>query len=400
MTFFLRAACALTFVMGLSGVAVGQQTSENADAEQFINTDALLDGSFIVDSNVVPAGCNSCDPCDPCGSCNGGGCELHSLCKQRGQFFVGAEYLNIRTEFSEATAYVITDAVANTSTWEQFNMDYSDSYRFYAGYRLCECGGEIRFTYTDIDTGGSFDSGPFDSVGGTVAITPPLELGAPTTGESITGEASTNIRNYDLGFTKTIPLGTPLCCDTGCGDCCGDCCDTGCGDCCGGCCPQCPAWDIAWSGAIRFANVDSTLGYTSTATGQTGQSVVNFDGVGLRGGVLGRRYIGKSGTASVYLKGDISLLLGDVEHYAVGTTTSINQITSTQVIPVTELEAGVTMFVLPNVSVSGGYLLSAWHDLGHRATYDFGSTGAEITHFDDANLMTLDGFFIRTEAAF
>ena len=385
MTFFLRATCALTLVMGLGGVAIAQQTSET--------TESLLEGTLISDSNVEPASCNSCDPCDPC---NGGGCELHSLGAHRGQFFVGAEYLNIRAEFSEATAYVITDLVANTSTWEQFDMDYSGSYRFYTGYRLCECGGEIRFTYTDIDTGGSFDSGPFDSVSGTVAITPPLELGAPGTGDNISGVASVNIKNYDLGFTKTIPLGSPLCCDTGCGECCGD----GCGDCCGGCCPQCPAWDIAWTGALRVANVDSTLGYASSSTGRTGQSVVSFDGIGMRGGVLGRRYIGKSGTASVYLKGDISLLLGDVDHYAVGSTTSINQISSTQVVPVTELEAGATVFVLPNVSLTGGYLLAAWHDLGHRATYDFSSTGAEITHFDDANLMTLDGWFIRAEAAF
>lgn len=385
MTFFLRAACALTLVMGLGGGAAAQQTSET--------TESLLEGTLISDSNVEPASCNSCDPCDPC---SGGGCELHSLRSHRGQVFVGAEYLSIRTEFSEATAYVITDtnAVPNTNTWEQFNMDYSDSYRFYAGYRLCECGGEIRFTYTDIDTGGGFDSGAFDSTSGTI-ITPPLELGAPTTGERITGSASTNINNYDLGFTKTIPLGSPLCCDTGCGDCCGDC-----GDCCGGCCPQCPAWDIAWTGAIRFANVDSTLGYTSTATGRTGQSVVNFDGVGMRAGVLGRRYIGKSGTASVYLKGDISLLLGDVEHYTVSTTTATHQITSTQVVPVTELEAGATVFVLPNISLTGGYLLAGWHDLGHRATYDFSSTGAVITNFDDANLMTLDGWFLRAEAAF
>ena len=39
---------------------------------------------------------------------------------------------------------------------------------------------------------------------------------------------------------------------------------------------------------------------------------MNFRGGGLRSGLEGRRYFCDNGCLSVYLKGDISLLLGDV----------------------------------------------------------------------------------------
>ncbi len=396
MTFNLRTLCALALAIGV-GVN-GYAQSETAALASPLEGALLQEVAPIQDNFVEPVSCNTCDSYD---SCDSGGCDLGlgAMGSQNGQFFVGAEYLSIRANFSEATAFVKTDLVANTTTWEQFDFDYSESFRTYAGYRLCDCGGEIRFTYTSIDTDGGFDSGALDTAGGTVAITPPLELVTINDGDRVFGTANVSIDNYDLGFSKTIPLGSPLCCDTGCGDtCCGDCCGTG-------CCPRCPAWDIQWTGALRIADVSSRLAYQTDLVGtappnRSAESVVNFEGVGMRTGLQGRRYIGDSGIASVYLRGDFSLLLGEVEHYAEGTTTSINQITSTQVVPVTEMEAGATVYLLPNVSVTGGYMLAVWHDLGHRATYDFSSTGGEIESMDDANLMTLDGWFLRAEAAF
>ncbi|CAN0362195.1 unnamed protein product, partial [Ectocarpus sp. 4 AP-2014] len=216
------------------------------------------------------------------------------------------------------------------------------------------------------------------------------------------GHSRVTVDNFDVGFNKTIPLGCPLvgCCDTGCGDCC----DAGCGDCCG-CGPVCPAWDITWGGGIRFANVESELGatanrITTTPPNATSSSTVNFDGLGLRFGVGGRRYFGRKGTISAYLKGDISLLLGEVD-YQVQTIPGlpVTQISTTQVVPVTEIEAGLTANLTQNVTFSAGYLLSAWHDLGHRAEYDYSITGTQIQSMDDANMMTFDGMFLRAEAA-
>ena len=65
--------------------------------------------------------------------------------------------------------------------------------------------------------------------------------------------ADVDVKAFDLDYRKTIPLGGPACCE--CGDCCDPCGDPcGCGDTC--CSPGCPAWDITWSGGLRFADVN------------------------------------------------------------------------------------------------------------------------------------------------
>lgn len=391
-----------------SGLTAEAQQSEVkqafADAELTVATESA-DKQVIFDPAVEPVGCNTCDPCS-----SGGGLGLASMGRggRRGQFFVGAEYLSLRANFSEATAYRANTPAPPDGPAEdfvQFDFDYGDSYRLYGGYRLCDCGGEIRFTYSNFDSNGSFNSGPQPA--GTT-FTAPYEVVTSGTDDVLFGDARVTLDDYDIGFSKTIPLGG-WCCDTGCGDtACGDgCCDP-CGSCCG-----CPPWDLVWTGAIRISSVDSELNYASniapanngggTIPNRGAQSTVSFDGVGLRTGLLGRRYIGKRGIFSAYVRGDISLLLGDVEtvtRSTAGPTIATTTLTSTQVVPVTEIEAGLTAFLTQRVAVTGGYLLSAWHDLGHRTEYDFGPTGSQILSMDDANLMTWDGFFLRAEAFF
>ncbi|MGL4514763.1 MAG: hypothetical protein ACRCT8_16870 [Lacipirellulaceae bacterium] len=399
MTRILRGACAL-------GIAVAMGVGGPAFAAGGKETTAKLAVGASESGKVQQASCDECgdvgcecaEPCDcgeacgdGCGCGVGGGLGLAGGGAGRGQFFVGGEYLSVRSSFSEATAYRRIDLGDNTETLEQFDFNYGGSFRAYAGYRLCECGGEIRFTYTSFDTDGEFNSGALDNNGQTVSIESPYEVVAPGNGDSLSGTADTNVDIYDIAFAKTIPLGSPLGCAT-------DCCDP-----CGG---YCPAWDLQFIGGIRVANVDSRLSYASQTPSstivpdRTAESTVSFDGVGLRGGFLGRRYIGRSGMASVYVRGDISLLLGDVDYTANGTVFPRTSISTTEVIPVTDLEAGATMFLTPKLSVTGGYLLSAWHDLGHRAEYDYSVTGTQLVSMDDANMMMFDGFFVRGELAF
>ena len=397
MSYLLHRACVLTLAALLSTSALAE---ENPKSSQDLKVSDLNGSQEELDPNVLLTGwdgcdaCGECGPCDCQGSCNSGcnlGCGSGGPCS-RSQFFVGAEYLSVRTSFSEAISYLDRNLQTNTYSLEQFNFDYGDSFRVYAGMRLCECGGEIRFTYTDIDTGGSFDSGQLDTASGTRLFIAPFEVTTITDGDRLVGDASTSIENYDLAFAKTIPLGTPF-----------DCCD--CSDaCCGTCCPRpCAAWDITWSGAVRAANYNSRLGWQSIlVTGQprTAESVVQFDGVGLRTGLLGRRYFGRKGIASLYLKGDISLLLGEVDYYVQGTAIGRVEETTTEVIPVTELEVGGSIYLTSCITASGGYMLAAWHDLGHRAQSDFATAGLPILGMDDANMMMLDGYFARIEATY
>lgn len=67
-------------------------------------------------------------------------------------------------------------------------------------------------------------------------------------------------------------------------------------------------------------------------------------------------------------------------------------------IPVTEIEAGLTAYLGNHVQLSSGYFLSAWHDLGFRDEYDFGQF--QLSHYDDANILAFDGFFARAELSF
>jgi hypothetical protein len=247
-----------------------------------------------------------------------------------------------------------------------------------------------------------------------VLIAFPLEpVLSPNNNIRITGRAC--LEDYDIGCAKTIPLGSPLCCD---------CCDTcSCGDCCDGCCdscaPCCPAWDITWEGAVRYADVDWSQDIVSTFTPPTPGAIgadsfafnrMEFQGMGLRLGLGGRRYFGKQGCFSVFLNGDISLLAGDVEIVSrrelVPTTPpgqiSTQYIKSRNIIPVTELEAGVTGHLSSCMSFSAGYMLSAWHDLGMRP--ELFPTAAQaslgVNSHDDANILGWDGFFARLEGQF
>jgi len=381
--------------------------------------------------NIELASCNSCNSCDVGGGgygeeyyggdygCEGEGCysgdgcsggSRLSLCGDGGkQFFVGAEYLAVRASPSEAVSFLTRDISNLTSpsdTFNQFDFGYEGSFRFYGGIRSPNCGEEIRFTYTRFDTGSSFVSPnvPGGSAG-SIQFISPLEVVATMDGQRVEGSANVNLQSFDLGWSKTIPLGSPLGgCDVGCGNECGGCCDSGdCGDCCG---CWCPAWDLTFTGAVRTVNFDTNRSFASFGTGSapltTGRSRSEFDGAGGRIGMLGRRYLGRRGIASIYLRGDISLLVGQystLQERASAATP--NQVTSqslatTNVIPVTEIEAGGTVLLFGNTTLSSGYFISAWHDLGFRDEYDYGLQ----TSYDDANIMGFDGFFARVETAF
>lgn len=308
---------------------------------------------------------------------------------RRGQFFFGGEYLQIRANPSESIAYLsrdTTDITMPTDSFTQFDYGYDGAYRLYGGYRLCNCGEEIRFTYTSFDSGSDAQSPQATS---TTQYIAPLEVIAVIPGQSVRGRSNVSLNNFDLGYSKTIPLGSPL----GCYDPCNS-------------CNWCPAWDITWTAALRFASLDVDSQFFSQDAGgnqlRTAHTRQTFDGVGGRMGLLGRRYLGRNGVISAYLRGDISVLVGDLDNrsersdVATPGQVTIQTISGDAIVPVTEIEAGLTTSITYNTYLSAGYLLSAWHDLGTRDQYDF---GLQI-EYDDANIMGFDGWFVRLETAF
>ncbi|HEX2474660.1 MAG TPA: Lpg1974 family pore-forming outer membrane protein [Lacipirellulaceae bacterium] len=362
-----------------------------------------------------PGGCGYGDGCcDTCGSgdCGGEcwhrggfGCDWFGMVCPPGRYFFTADYLHMRASFSEAVAFLVQEddqqGIA-TDTFHSFDFDYESSYRLGGGYRLCNCGEEVRMYYTRLKS-----SADADVPDGAIM---PFEVNVPP-GGTASARADVDAKSFDLEFAKTIPLGGALGCE--CGDACG-----GCGDGCGSGC-ACPAWDITWSGGVRFADVEWSRG--SAAADSTdfvvteSLSAMDFEGGGIKIGLEGRRYFWGNGCLSVYLKGDISLLMGDVDIITArrtddpttptDTDTLIAQtISNRQIIPVTELEAGLTGHITCNTSITTGYMLSAWHDLGFRDEFQGFSNGVAgsllETNYDDANILGFDGFFARLEVAY
>jgi hypothetical protein len=343
------------------------------------------------------------DACDCYDDCGWWPCDdvmfrgvFGGLCGERcGRICLDAEYLYVRAVASHSLAYA--DIAPGVQDNVQLDFRHDSSYRFRGGYELGNCGEELRFTFTRFNS--YANAAVTDSTVADHDIVAPF-VGIIPDGGQLLVDADVNVRAYDLELVKTIPLGGTAVCDGSCG-CGGECC----GDCgCGGCAPRCPAWDITWSGGIRFADADWSR--TFVALDEVGGDIVeqavstmNFEGGGVRMGLEGRRYFGCAGIFSVFLRGDLSLLLGNLDTQVVLTDNSAQPptvettTTSTRnVIPVTDVEGGMTLQLSCRTRLSAGYLFSAWHDLGFR---DDSSICV-----DGANILAFDGVFARLEACF
>ncbi len=351
---------------------------------------------------------SGCAPCDTCfeGCCGGQCSQGKGMLQHPGQFFFVGEYIYARPSFSEALAYLVSDSNEPLQGLQvvEFDFDYQSSYRFGGGYRFCDCGGEIAFNFARYRGESDFavqdtSSSPSTTIFG------PYEVNAPGDDGYLFGNADVDVKSYDLGVSKTIPLGGPLGCSKSCCDtCCDDAC---CGD---GCSGWCPAWDITWSAGVRFADADWSRNLNSFDNEfepvRASTVHLDFEGAGARIGLLGRRYFGQSGYVSAYAKGDLSLLVGDMDIFATftdiageGLTTIVHSNTGRRVIPVTEIEAGLTAHLGKHVNLSSGYFISAWHDLGFRDEYNFGGN-FQLLMYDDANILGFDGYFARAEVTY
>jgi hypothetical protein len=343
------------------------------------------------------------------------------------RFFGYGEYIYARASFSEALAYIVSDPNDPQGGQEivEYDFDYDSSYRFGGGIDFCDCGGALVFNFARYQSDADFNVTNDTAAGGFFG---PYEVDAQP-GEILQGDADVDIKSYDIGFAKTFCLGGPCCpctcCDSCCDTCCDTCCDPCCGDpccdpCCGasgcgGCAPCCPLWELTWSAGVRFADAGwnrSTAAFDPNANPQAidrEDTQLSFNGAGLRTGLLGRRYIGRNGWFSIFAKGDISLLVGDMDIQTITTddpdgnpvVARSHSNSGRRVIPVTEIEAGGAMDLTNNIRLSAGYFIAAWHDLGMRDEYDFsGVPGLQLSHYDDANILGFDGFFARAEVAF
>ena len=427
-------AVATFFTAGIASTARAAnsgKTAQNRNYQMASDASASANASFFQDSNVEQAQFG--------GVGMGGGGYGGSYSSTRGangfgvaapladrdyRFFAYGEYIYARASFSEALAYISIDPndPQGGSEIVEYDFDYNSSYRFGGGIDFCDCGGAIVFNFTRLNSNADFNVLNNSTTG---VLYGPYEVDA-NPGQTLQGDADVDIQSYDIGWAKTFCLGGPCfpCCRSKscCDPCCGDtCCDTGCDPCCGSGCGNgcggnscCPAWELTWTSGVRFADVDwnrSTQAIDAQSTPIDREDTrLSFSGAGLRTGLLGRRYIGRNGWFSLFAKGDISLLVGDMDIRTdtIDDPSNPNSLpvnshrnSGRRVIPVTEIEAGGSLDLTNNVRLSGGYFISAWHDLGMRDEYSFGNVPQlQLSHYDDANILGFDGFFARVDVAF
>ena len=181
-----------------------------------------------------------------------------------------------------------------------------------------------------------------------------------------------------------------------------DTCDS-CGDCdsCGSCGPCCPVWDVRWFAGLRFAQINHTLASTINSADGTqvvnASSVAKFGGVGPRIGTQVRRYFDHAARWSIYGRGATSLLVGNLNQTisnfnVTAPPTLVTQTDSfNRVIPVLDVEVGASWCVTQRITLSGGWLVMAWWDLGLQE---------RVQDFDTSNILGFDGFFFRGEMVF
>lgn len=332
---------------------------------------------------------------------------------RQGQFVFGSEYLYVRPTFSEANGLiVITDfnpPVSQRIDYIPIEFDYNSNGRFYGGYRWDECGEELIFTYTRLQNDANFDSGvapaPVAPQVGIVFRDPHQEEPVGPN-DRVLQDFDLDASVFDLAFGKTIPVCScyQACCGGGCDSCCDTCCGSGCGSgCSSGCCLPCPAWDFTWRAGVRFAEIDwRRTGTIDVAAGPdiVGFTSLEFEGGGPRVGLTGRRYCGQNRLFSVYASSDASILLGEIDMvHSVRNGAVVTTMSNTQLFPVLDIEAGGTVQLTEDLTLSAGYLFSAWFDLGMRDTI-VPLAANQGAWWDDANILGWDGLFARAEVAF
>lgn len=337
--------------------------------------------------------CGGCGDCNSCNSCCNRGC-----CLPPGHWCGGADYLIMRPHFSEGVAFIKqTDGpeTNGTDTFVSenvpFDLSFDSGFRAFIGYSF-DCGGTLKFTYWNFDDGATesgVSTGDFLNGNG-VAFVGHGQTAADIAGDTITARMGIKLNVFDIEYSKRFDFSELAN---------------------SGCCPCQPRWDFSWSAGVRIANVEHTLD-TQTSIPVYSEIEADFNGAGPRVSFEGRRYFG-SGRWSLFGNLGASLLVGNYDLDITRTApdplvTTIDEFnTSTmRVIPVLDLELGLAWRPTCHTTLSTGYMVSAWGDLG-MSEQIIGASGCcddPISNLnetlDDANILAFDGIFVRVEHCF
>ncbi len=335
---------------------------------------------------VMPAQAQMSEPAG--GPCDLGVCKIDSYFYTNGWFF-GADYMYLRPTFETYTAALERTTVVApngdstiTDTAIPFGADYESTFRLFGGYRWGTCGESITFSWWRINSDGLFASNPVPQ-DLSVIYAGPFDNNADAPGERLFSSFDMNLNVWDIDYSKRIPICTATSCK---------------GDC------WCPDWDVMWSVGARIVDFErSQNSQTINAQGASQALVVvnsTFSGAGPRLGGEVRRYLGETHRWSLYGKGYQSLVLGeyhkDRSRTSVATqpqTTSAEEQDFTRIVPISELEVGVSRQIGCRTLFTAGYQFQAWWQItGFEAvqTETCGCSGG-------SSIMSFDGLFVRLE---
>jgi hypothetical protein len=295
---------------------------------------------------------------------------------QGGGLFGGADFLLLRTHFSQDYAFAqvsqsLAPPIVRNVNAVLLPFDYDPSFRLFIGYQLPDNVGDFRFTYWYFRTDASKGERVGSQAGFNESVVDPLGAMAQT-GDLITAHASVLMNIFDLDFEMPLLAGNSH-------------------------------WAITGSVGVRIADI--TQKYSDpirTAAGgavSSGFFTADFVGAGPRLGLEARRYFGEAGRFSLFAKGNGSLLVGTYDFTAGATVPFFAGNQSTHVertIPVAEIELGASWCPWQFLSVSAGWLFQAWFDLGASG----GQFGGIYVPVDTANIMSFDGLVLRAELRF
>ena len=334
---------------------------------------AVMQGLTPQYSETLPAddfrpasGCCNTESCNPCG----------------GGFFVGAEYLYLRTSFSEAVAFAtVTDSfspagLTRSVQASELDFDYDSSFRAFVGYDLGNCS-DIQITYWYVDTDTAVSGQP---VAGQIIVDPFGNLAVP--GMDIDTSASVRLNVFDLDYVKRLnfrqnQLGLKL------------------------------------AAGLRAAEIDQQYDSLISAGGtmvSAGSFDANFAGLGPHFGLEGHTWHGPQSQFSLFGKMGAAILIGqydvnsgiEVPGFAVGGQSADRL----RAVPVLESELGLSWRPHSTITLSAGYMFQAWFNVGvSGGTFDgenlpVAPVDTAFGGADDGDIMSFDGLFLRAEARF
>ncbi|MGC4006646.1 MAG: Lpg1974 family pore-forming outer membrane protein [Pirellulales bacterium] len=341
-------------------------------------------------------GCATCGGGDCGGSCGGLSDCVPCNYFARNGWYIGADYTYSRANFSEPVSSVVrvvsTDANGNntfTDSNQTYDLNYQSNFRVNGGYRWGTCGEAINFSYTGFQDNTTYFA-PIP-VAGSVVVAGPMAINC-SPGDRLITSLNISANNYDLDYSKRIPI-----CTQGSDEC--------------GCPGGCPPWALTWSAGLRYGDVSlnspTTLFDATGALVTSSNASVEFQGIGPKIGLEGRRYLGCNQRWSVYGKGSLSLLVGqyDVALRSVipgpPDAIAMQNYNYTRMVPVTDIEIGISRQIGAKTMVTAGYFAQCWWDVSTLNTVDASGVGIINTpNLDDANIMAFDGFMFRIERVF